>query len=1314
MQDSEPDRLVLQVQVKGSWLNAWIDCGAKRNFIDPETVTKLGIQWKKKQVPYPIVNAEGQLFDYNDGIIDQEVDHLKVKILGKNQGVDFDIVPLGGKADILLGMPWLRRTNPNIDWPTGQVLTLRNSDNNVTTTTTNDERSQTLTNGKGMGRHGAKNPAPPRRRKRKYMTGRERRQVLGILTKQDPRKEDDTTTTEDRLHNVPEEYRSYDKLFQEELDTGIPEHNRWDHEIILTNDNIPLRKIYPLNERESKELGNYIQEGLRKGHIRPSASPAGAPMMFVPKKNGKLRPVIDYRDLNARTVKDRTPLPLITELKDRLQGKQIFTALDLKGAYNLVRIKEGDEWKTAFRTKFGLFEYLVMPFGLTNAPATFQKMINHVLRQYLDIFVVCYLDDILIFSDNEEEHKEHVHKVLKALQDAKLLVEPEKCHFHVTEVDFLGHTITPGKIRMDRKKISAVKDWPLPTSVKEVQSFLGFANYYRRFIKNFSGIAKPLTELTKKDRKFVWLGDAQKAFEKLRNAILEEPVLIMFDPDKEIELETDASDYALGGQIGQRDDSGKLHPIAFYSHKLHGAELNYPIYDKEFLAIFNCFKEFRHYLMGSKHQIKVYTDHKNIVHFTTTQELNRRQTRYAEYLCEFDFVIIHRKGSDNGRADAISRRPDFDTGTVKAKEQLLEKTPNGEYKLTQQAQTLGLTLDGLYYPDITEAAELRELLEERHQKGHPDRAKMMRNQPRMLGGARYADTEEIINDIIERCKQCSPNSIWEQGEKYSRQIELGKILQGYHDNPLHEIPDIPTATKRLRNEGYEPSYEQIKNSIQQCKVCSTKPDILGLITKTKGKTTGWNERWKEKIQLDTIGCNIQEPIGREATMRLHNDKIWVPEESRHELVRELHEHPLHGHPGITKTLKKVQEHFDWEKCRQTVEQVIKQCDLCAKTKSRRHKPYGELQPLPVAQRPWDSITMDFITKLPLSEEPSTGIFYDSVLVVVDRLTKFCYYIPYQEATEAEQMAYIFYDRIFRDHGLPSEILSDRGTTFASKFWQALSAMLGTNHRLSTAFRPQTDGQTERMNQVLEQYLRCYINYEQNNWVEKLPIAQFAYNTAHNESTKLTPAYANFGFTPDAYHDKRDPKTINPAAILKADDLKNLHEEMKKELEHVRQRMKRYYNVKKVEGPTFKEGDMVYLSTKNITTKRPSHKLDYKYIGPYKVKRQVKKDVYDLDLPPKVRLHPVYHISFLESAAGTIQVKTDNEPQEVDGPEAYEAEEIRDMQKINGQTMYLVKWKNYPENENTWEPPKHLINAQRLLKNFHQHRGKRNQAQNSNQ
>ncbi|KAM4065234.1 reverse transcriptase (RNA-dependent DNA polymerase) [Hirsutella rhossiliensis] len=268
-----------------------------------------------------------------------------------------------------------------------------------------------------------------------------------------------------------------------------------------------------------------------------------------------------------------------------------------------------------------------MPFGLTNAPATFQRMINNVLREHLDIFVVVYLDDILIFSDTLEEHKEHVHKVLRALQNAKLLVEPEKSKFHTQEVDFLGHTISPGEIRMQQDKINSVKEWPTPKNVKD------------------------------KEKEFTWDDKANEAFECIKTTITQEPVLTTFDPERQIELETDASDFALGAQIGQKDDEGRLRPIAFYSKKLHGAELNYPIYDKEFLAIIQAFKEFRHYLLGSKHKIKVYTDHKNISHFATTQQLNGRQIRWAECLSEFDYEIIHRKGTENGRANASADDP---------------------------------------------------------------------------------------------------------------------------------------------------------------------------------------------------------------------------------------------------------------------------------------------------------------------------------------------------------------------------------------------------------------------------------------------------------------------------------------------------------------------------------------------------------------------------------------------------------------------------------------------------------------------------------
>jgi hypothetical protein len=1263
-----------------------VDSGAEMNAIDPKVVNDLKLPWKEKKEPYPVYNIEGTPFNYENGMITREVDHLKVFVEGKNQGITFDAIPLES-YDILLGYPWLYHTNPHINWRTGQVQTfLGDAASDTDNDSTNDARSQTsIEEDEEVRRSNTEDTPqptekerPPKGTRHKHKNGQAQRtrRTIAFLRKtftqmNNDLKQQKEAPPDDRLKNVPAQYRAYEKLFAEELETGLPEHSQWDHEIWLKDGtSTTFHPIYNLNEAQLHELKSYLEEMLRKGYIRISKSEAGYPVMFVPKKNGKLRLVVDYRRLNDITVKDRTPLPLINELKDRLHGMKYFTALDLKGAYNLIRIKEGHEWKTAFRTKFGLYEYLVMPFGLTNAPATFQRMINNVLREYLDVFVVCYLDDILIFSRTEEEHTEHVHRVLQALENAKLLVEPEKSHFHASEVEFLGHIISHNEIRMDPKKLSAVKDWKKPESVKEVQAFLGFANYYRKFLQNFGKLAAPLTELTKKDRPFIWKPDIQDAFDKIKDLILSEPVLKMFDPTRPIELETDASDFALGAQIGQRDDNGTLHPIAFYSHKLHGAELNYPIYDKEFLAIVQAFKEFRHYLLGSHHQVTVYTDHKNISHFATTQQLSRRQLGYAEYLAEFDYKIIHRKGSENGRADAISRRADFDTGKVKINEQLLHFTPEGYLKQKYIAATITQRIPeclteqwrNRIRQSIT-GTELRQLIIQRKNWVSS-----------VLGMITYQGTiylpRKLRNEFIEYCHQTV---------KHPKKWNDDRFWDFFNENFW------------WKGEG--------PNNYLHCKQCQRNQGRAPGTTRKKALAATHIVEQGNPLLKQILEYNEQLPSDEKT------DKQQVPEHLREDLVREIHEHPLHGHQGINKTLERVKTTFSFPRVKETVKKIINQCLTCKKAKARRHKPYGELQPIPVARRPWDSITMDFITKLPLSLDPATNTAYDSILVIVDRLTKFSYFIPYQEATDAEEFSYIFLRNIVSTHGLPSEIVSDRGPPFFSNFWQCLMARIGLNHKLTTAWRPQVDGQTERMNQVLETYLRCYINHIQNDWVEKLPTAQLAYNTATNESTKITPSYANFGFTPDAYRESRNGP-LAPAAILASDQLKNLHEEMRTELSFVQKMHKKYYDQKRLKGPTFSEGDMVLLATKNINTKRPNKKLDYKYIGPYKVLEKISENNYKLDLPPKVRLHPIFHISLLEPTEGTIMVKTDNET-EVEDLEEYEAERILDMRKERPdgtkQIEYLVKWKGYMASENTWEPPEHLNHVQRLLKNFHQRR-----------
>jgi hypothetical protein len=333
-----------------------------------------------------------------------------------------------------------------------------------------------------------------------------------------------------------------------------------------------------------------------------------------------------------------------------------FTKLDIRGAYNLICIAEGEEWKTAFHTRYGLFKSLVMPFGLTNAPATFQNFINDVLAPYLDRFCTAYLDDTLIYSDTFEEHQEHVNWVLEAFEKAGLHLKPEKCQFHRQEVKYLGLIISTEGIKMDPEKITTVQDWEAPANLKDARAFLGFANFYRRFVRNYSKILQPLTLLTRKGVTFVWKTEQQKAFEDLKNTFTSAPVLARFDPDRDVIVETDASDYVSAGVLSQYDDDGILHLVAYFSKKHSPAECNYEIYDKELMAIVRAFEEWRPELQSVINPIRVLSDHKNLEYFTTTKLLNRRQAQWSQFLSQFNFKIVYRLGTAGGKPDALTRR----------------------------------------------------------------------------------------------------------------------------------------------------------------------------------------------------------------------------------------------------------------------------------------------------------------------------------------------------------------------------------------------------------------------------------------------------------------------------------------------------------------------------------------------------------------------------------------------------------------------------------------------------------------------------------
>ena len=472
----------------------------------------------------------------------------------------------------------------------------------------------------------------------------------------------------DQHHEIPAIYRAFQDVFNKQLATKLPPHRPWDCAIdLLPGAVLPRGKIYPLSIPEQKAMEEYIEEALRQDYIRPSTSPAASSFFFVGKKDGGLRPCIDYRTLNNSTVKYRYPLPLVPAALEQLCGAQIFTKLDLRSAYNLIRIRKGDECKTGFITPAGHYEYRVMPFGLSNAPAVFQGFMNEIFRDFLHQFVIIYIDDILIYSANLSEHHRHVQSVLHRLRKHHLYLKLEKCEFHQSTIHFLGYVITPHGITMNQRKVDAVTNWPQPSNLKELQRFLGFANFYRRFIKGYSQISAPITSLLKKGAKSLsWTTEALLAFEKLKHSFSSAPTLVHPNPDLPFLVEVDASRTGVGAVLSQRQgEPPRLHPCAFFSKKMSPAEQNYDIGNRELLAIKLALEEWRHWLEGAQHPFEVITDHRNLEYLREAKRLNTRQARWSLFFTRFNFKVTYRPGDKNVKADSLSRlhQPDIVSST---------------------------------------------------------------------------------------------------------------------------------------------------------------------------------------------------------------------------------------------------------------------------------------------------------------------------------------------------------------------------------------------------------------------------------------------------------------------------------------------------------------------------------------------------------------------------------------------------------------------------------------------------------------------------
>ncbi|RYP44155.1 hypothetical protein DL768_009354 [Monosporascus sp. mg162] len=1043
--------------------------------------------------------------------------------------------------DVILGLPWGSAADPDLDFRR-KLWHFRLRGRDFTLATTKKEIRRAVKESRGM-------------------IALMLADVLNSKHVPEGRKADagghavQTPDDSSRIAALPSEYQDYRDVFDVSLAGALPQHHHMEHRIDLEEGKTPpWGPIYPLSEKEQEVLREYIKQAPAKGWIRPSRSPAGAPVLFVPKPGGKLRLCVDYRGLNKITRKDRTALPLVSEILDRLSKAVIYTKLDLKDAYHRLRIREGDEWKTAFRTKYGHFEYLVMPFGLANAPASFQNYINRALAGLVDTICIVYLDDILIYSRDEAEHQQHVRSVLERLRQWGLYANPDKCVFHTKKVTFLGFVISPEGISMDPEKVRAIQEWQEPSSVHDIQVFLGFAGFYRRFIKGYSKITAPLTDLLKSSQqpRIKLEGSSLLAFRKLKILFTNAPLLRHFDPRLPIRLETDASDFAIGAVLSQLHGD-RWHPVAFMSRKLKGAELRYHTPDAELLAITHSFEQWRHYLSYTQHTIQVITDHLNHKYLMSKPKPTARQVGWLEQLANFDFEIHYREGRQNP-ADGLSRRPDLKDAAAK-----------------QQAS--------------------KQIL------------------PQFLEKFRPVSGGPVIMSVraaeVPGCQHLggSPVAAQERGHVL--------VLAGLKD----------------QNELGEPILESIRAAQQADEFV---------------KSLAWKQRRSKKA----AGPDTWQ-LGTDSLLRF-KDRVYVPNNYplRGELIRSTHDSPTAGHQGVTKTLKRL---------------------------------------------------MDFVTDLPDSWSWA-GKRCDSVLVVVDRFSKYALYIPTTKGLTANGLADLFFVYVFSRFGLPQGIVSDRGSLFTSRFWATLCHRLAIQRRLSTAFHPQTDGQTKRQNQSLEHYLRVFCNHEQNDWAEKLPLAEWAYNTSIHSAHKQTPAYVLYGYHPRGPFDLEGESARANAtrASERAERLQADRGKVARLLEESNKRYAKWYNMGRSQ-QSFKVGQLVLLFTKNINQRRPCRKLADKYLGPFEVEEVIGHHnlAYKLKLPDRYRIYNTFPVGSLEpfhGRDGELPARQEVEPEEGN---VYEVDRILDHRGYGRNRQYLIRWKGYSSDDDSWEPTDNIYLGSRL-------------------
>jgi hypothetical protein len=752
--------------------------------------------------------------------------------------------------------------------------------------------------------------------------------------------------------------------------------------------------------------------------------------------------------------------------------------------------------------------------------------------------------------------------------------------------------ISKDGIQMDPEKVDAILNWEAPRSVPDVKAFVGFAGFYRRFIANFSARARPLTDCTKgegyltasgkrkvKYAPFNWTNDCQRAFDDIKSAFQGAPMLAHFDPDKETWIETDASDFVSAGMLSQVHD-GVLRPVAFFSRKMSPAECNYMIYDKELLAIIRSFETWRPEAtsVAPENPVKVFTDHKNLEYFMTTKQLNRRQARWAEFLSEFNFKIMYRPGKQGEKPDMLTRRSqdlpkEFDDDRKQHQFQTLLQE-------SQLDDDIRKALNVLFCPATADLATADPTTVDPITVDNDDAVSSI---------STPTDLDDLVGDFedpetAETALQ-APEKNLEQQDTEATDLEA-LVATAYDNDRL--VQDI-MAAKRLG-------------------LRRLPPHIL-----------------QQGVKLAMGDLEVRDHrlwVGQ---------RLYIPEDHnlRLRIMEAHHTSPIAGHPGEKGMYRSMLRNYFWPGMKRDCQQYASNCPSCHRSRTRTVLKQGLLKPLPIPKRLWQDLSMDFITHLPPCRR--RGQEFKHCLVVVDRLGKGRMYEPLANL-DINTMYEAMNRRVFCTKGLPVSIVSDRGSQIVSHLWKRICDRRKIQVKLSSAQHPETDGQTEIVNKALKIYLRNFINYAQDDWVDWLPEAEFAGNNFDHSATGITPFFAEHGYhprsgvEPPGTYGRRGRAEIEQADKIIA-RVKAMQEYLQNQLAWAQEDYERFANAHRQPHPEYRVGDQVYVDARHFAAERPSRSLGLKNAGPWKIIRIIDNKAYELDLPEYLKrrgLTPIFH------------------------------------------------------------------------------------------